>query len=284
MKKILITGANGFLGYNLVHYLYHHINCDIIAADINCSQLSNFNITKITTDILQLDPNDNLFAFFGKPDVLIHLAWQDGFNHHADSHINNLPKHYHFLTNLIKNGCKSVSVMGSMHEIGCYEGAVNAQTPCFPLSNYGIAKNALKQMLLTFCDGKDISFKWLRGYYITGDEQHNHSIFSKILNLAAQGQKTFPFTTGENKYDFLDIHDVIQQIAAASLQTQTNGIIEICSGQPISLKEKVEDFITQKHLDIQPEYGAFPCRKYDSPAIWGDNSRIQTIMSQRGIL
>lgn len=121
MKKILITGANGFLGYNLVHYLYNNVNCNIVATDINLSKLEKFNINKIEADIFDCDEK-NLFEYFNKPDVLIHLAWQDGFNHKADSHIINLPKHYKFLTNIIENGCKSVSVMGSMHEVGFYEG------------------------------------------------------------------------------------------------------------------------------------------------------------------
>ena len=271
MKKILITGANGFLGYNLVHYLYNNVNCNIVATDINLSKLEKFNINKIEADILDCDDKKNLFEYFNK---------QDGFNHKAASHIINLPKHYKFLTNIIENGCKSVSVMGSMHEVGFYEGEVSAQTPCFPLSNYGIAKNALRQMMSVYCDEKDVSFKWLRGYYITGDEKHNHSIFTKILNFVDEGKKTFPFTSGKNKYDFLDIHDVIKQISAASLQTKENGIIEICSGKPVSLREKVEEFISSKHLDIKPEYGAFPSRKYDSNAIWGDSSRIQKIMNE----
>lgn len=280
MSTILITGANGFLGYNLVSYLYNNVNCNIIATDISCSKLKKFNINKIEADILNFDGQYNLFKYFNKPDILIHLAWQDGFNHKADSHIINLPKHYRFLTNIIENGCKSVSIMGSMHEIGYYEGAVNAQTPCFPLSNYGIAKNALRQMMIVFCEEKNISLKWLRGYYITGDEKHNNSIFSKILNFVNEGKKTFPFTSGKNKYDFLDINDVIKQITEASLQTKENGIIEICSGNPISLKEKVEEFISKNHLNIKPEYGAFKNRKYDSPAIWGDNSRIKKILNK----
>ena len=280
MKTVLITGANGFLGYNLIQYLYHNIQCDIIATDICCNHLDEFDIKKIETDLLNIPDDKEIFDYFGKPDILIHLAWQDGFNHKADSHINNLSKHYNFVKRLMDGGCKSVSVMGSMHEIGNYEGMVTASTPCFPLSNYGIAKNALRQLLMVYCDGKDISLKWLRGYYITGDEKHNHSIFSKILNYAEEGKKSFPFTSGKNMYDFLDIKDVIKQIAKSSLQKDINGIIEICSGKPVSLKDKVEEFILNNGLDIKPEYGAFPTRKYDSPAIWGDASTINEILKK----
>ena len=71
--------------------------------------------------------------------------------------------------------------MGSMHEIGYHVGEVNNDTHCNPMSLYGIAKNALRQAVLTYVDGKDVSVKWLRAFYITGDDVHNNSIFAKIL-------------------------------------------------------------------------------------------------------
>ena len=44
------------------------------------------------------------------------------------------------------------------------------------------------------------------------------------------------------------------------------------------LKDKVEQFIKEKNLDIAPEYGVYPSRRYDSPAIWGDATLINKIM------
>ena len=103
--------------------------------------------------------------------------------------------------------------MGTMHEIGYYEGEVNSTTPCSPLSMYGIAKNALRQAIMTYCEDKDVSLKWLRAYYITGDDKNNKSIFARILQMAQEGQKTFPFTSGVNKYDFIDVAKLAQYIA-----------------------------------------------------------------------
>jgi dTDP-6-deoxy-L-talose 4-dehydrogenase (NAD+) len=42
----------------------------------------------------------------------------------------------------------------------------------------------------------------------------------------------------------------------------------------------VEQFIKDHHLDIQLEYGKFPDRAYDSPCEYGDNKKIQKIMSK----
>ena len=62
------------------------------------------------------------------------------------------------------------------------------------------------------------------------------------------------------------------------IQDKYNGIINICSGRPEKLADRVERFIVDNKLNIKLEYGAFPDRPYDSKAVWGDNSIIHNIM------
>ena len=127
---------------------------------------------------------------------------------------------------------------------------------------------------------KNVSIKWLRAYYITGDDTNNHSVFTKLLEANQQGKKEFPFTKGTNQFDFIDIYELAKMIALASIQNEIEGIINVCSGEPTSMKDKVEDFIKAHNLDIKLNYGAFPSRKYDSPVIYGDNSKILKILEE----
>lgn len=282
MPHIFVTGAGGYIGCHVVEFLCNK-NFQVTACDLKPDRIDP-RARFVQMNILEPVDCTRLFASVGKPDALIHLAWQDGFNHKALSHLTNLSHHYTFLTEMMNHGVQSISVMGSMHEVGYHEGAVTADTPCRPLSLYGVAKNALRQACLSYTEGQPVSFKWLRAFYITGDDRQNQSVFSKILQAAAEGKTTFPFTTGESKYDFLDVHSLAEQIASASLQTKINGIINCCSGVPVSLKDKAETFIAQNHLNIRLEYGVFPARKYDSPAIWGDATLIRQIMQQEDTL
>ena len=280
MRNIVVTGANGYIGHHVISNLCEMCPQDkIIAVDFRNDKLDE-RTKFLDVNILAEADNEQLYEKLHKPDICIHLAWQDGFNHKSDAHLANLASHFHFLRNLIEHGCKSISVMGTMHEVGYWEGEINANTPCNPLSMYGIAKNALRQALLTYCEDKEVSIKWLRAYYITGDDKHNKSIFAKILQMAEEGQKTFPFTSGVNQYDFIDIEILAKYIATASIQNEIAGIINVCSGKPVALKDKVEAFIEEKGLDIRPEYGVFPTRKYDSPAIWGNADLINKIMDK----
>ena len=113
----------------------------------------------------------DLYRKLGSPDVCIHLAWRDGFRHNSAAHMKDLSSHVTFLNTLIDGGLKDLSVMGTMHEVGYWEGAINESTPCKPQSQYGHCKNALRQsMMLTLADSP-CKLHWLRAYYITGERR-----------------------------------------------------------------------------------------------------------------
>ena len=277
MKRVLVTGAGGYIGRYVVDRLLEK-GLEVVAADIHTEQI-NPMAERISIDIFSGAPH--LYQQLGSPDILIHMAWLDGFVHNSPKHIEYLPHHYTFLKNMLANGLPHFTVMGTMHEIGYYEGAVTEHTPTNPLSLYGIAKNTLRQICGLFqTEYPKTIIQWLRAYYIYGDDALNHSIFAKIMAAAKEGKSTFPLNSGKNQYDFIEVKELARQIVAASLQEEIRGIINCCTGQPVSLGEQVERFIAQHHLSIQPQYGMFPDRPYDSPAIWGDPGKIQTIMSR----
>lgn len=273
--KILVTGANGYLGQGVVKCLLDK-KCDVIATDFRTDNVDN-RAKKINCDLYEIsDP----FNFFEKPDILLHMAWRDGFIHYSDNHINDLPKHYIFIKNMIQKNIKKVSIMGSMHEVGFFEGSINENTPCHPLSLYGICKNALRDAADMLAKQSNVLFQWLRGYYIVGNSEFGSSIFSKIAIAAKEGKKEFPFTMGQNQYDFINYEDFCKRVAETVIQNDINGIINICSGKPEKLADRVERFIKENKYDIKLVYGAFPDRPYDSKAVWGDSSKIEKIMNK----
>lgn len=274
--KILVTGANGYLGQGIVRALCDK-GAEVVAADFSIENVDS-RAKAVACDLFSVEEP---YTTFGCPEVVLHLAWRDGFVHNSLRHVDDLPAHYAFLRKMAESGVERLCVMGTMHEIGFFEGCIREDTPCNPQNLYGIAKDALRKLTKQLCLEKKIGFQWLRGYYIVGNSRFGNSIFSKITAAEEQGQAEFPFTTGQNQYDFVDYPEFCTQVAAAAMQDEVDGIINICSGRPEKLCDRVERFIRENGYSIKLAYGKFPDRPYDSKAVWADDSKIQKILQNK---
>lgn len=274
--RVLVTGANGYIGQGIVRRLIDN-EIEVVAVDLNCENVDERAI-RISGDFFK---EKNPYETYGCPDILLHLAWRDGFSHASMNHMIDLPKHYQFIEKLILGGTKQICIMGSMHEVGFFEGCIDENTPCRPQSLYGIAKNALRQSVELLSKAHDICFQWIRGYYIVGNTEYGCSIFSKLTQAEKRGDSYFPFTMGTNQYDFIDYDEFCMQVVAVITQKKINGIINCCSGKPMRLGERVEQFLRDNKYNIKLKYGAFPDRPYDSKAVWGCDKKIREILVEK---
>lgn len=125
--KILVTGANGYIGLHIVKTLLDK-GIQVIACDLNTDEVDK-RAERKNIDLFTL-PDTNIYTLLGTPDVCLHLAWRNGFVHNASTHLGDLSAHYRFLTRIIDDGLPQLAVMGTMHEIGYWEGAIDENTPC----------------------------------------------------------------------------------------------------------------------------------------------------------
>ncbi len=274
--KILITGANGYIGQGVTKALLDD-GIEVIATDLDDTYIDSRAIKSIC-NIFELE---NPYEYFEKPDAVLHLAWRDGFTHNSINHAKDLYGHFQFLKNLIDSGINQVCVMGSVHEVGFYEGSIDEHTMTNPQSLYGISKNALRQYVKLLCDEKGSIFQWIRGFYIVGNTESGCSIFSKITQAEKEGKMEFPFTMGMNQFDFIDYDKYCYQVASVIEQNEITGIINCCSGIPMRISERVEKFLSDNSYSIKLKYGAFPDRSYDSKAIWGNDHKILDILKAK---
>lgn len=274
--RYVVTGAGGYLGPHVVTALIERGHEVLAVVRPGSSSSTHPDAVRVEADILSPEFDVRVW---GSPDGIVHLAWQDGFTHNSPAHIGQLSAHYRLLTAVAEMGCPRIVALGTMHEVGYWEGAIDATTPTDPLSQYGIAKEALRRAL-PLALPSTTSTAWARAYYIYGDDRRSNSIFRKILEAADEGRTTFPFTSGKNRYDFIRVEELGRQLAALTDATDVTGTVNCCTGEPVSLAEKVEQFITENDLPISLEYGAFPDRPYDSPGTWGDATIIREVMAR----
>lgn len=272
--RILVTGANGYIGRHVIPELLSR-GVKVTAVDLMCGAVD------ARCDVVEmniLDARGGLYERFGRPDACIHLAWRNSFDHDNPSHTEDLDRHFRFLSGLVDEGLPQLVVMSTMHEVGYFEGAITEDTPTNPVTPYGKAKNTLRMKMTEYCRQKNCILQWIRGFYIVGDDENNNSVFTRMVEAHRQGNEPFPFTTGKNKFDFISIDDLAVQIAATVMQKEVTGVINCCSGTAIPLMDEVEKFLKERNMNIQLDYGKFPERADESPAVWGDPTKINQIM------
>lgn len=277
MSRVVVTGAAGYLGPHVVTAMLDRGH-EVVAAVRTAKGVDlDPRAEVVEADILAPDFDP---AVWGPTShAVIHLAWKDGFRHNSPAHMSQLSAHFTLLTGLAERGVSRIVALGTMHEVGYWEGAIAADTPTDPLSQYGIAKDALRRSL-TLALPETTSLAWARAYYIFGDDRRADSIFRKLLDAADSGKTKFPFTMGKNLYDFIRVEELGRQIAALTDAEDVTGTLNCSSGRPVSLAEQIESYIGENNLDITLEYGAFPDRPYDSPGVWGDAATITEILAR----
>lgn len=276
--KIALSGANGYIGSHVVKALVN-AGHEVIALDIKSDRVDP-RAKYINLDIFS--EVEGLFEKLGKPDVFLHLACKDVPRHNSPWHIESISKTFDLIKNLIDDGLGQIVTIGSMHDVGYFEGKITENTPTNPQTFYGISKDAIRKAVAVYAKEKGVTHQHLRFFYTFGDDlESSGSVFSKILQMAANGEKTFPFTDGKNEFDYIEINELAEQIRAVVEQKEITGIIHCCSGKPTAIRTQVETFIKMHNLDIKPDFGKYPTRPYDSPCIYGDNSKIQQILANR---
>src|SRR5215207_8914260 len=120
--KFLVSGADGYLGRHVVTALLELGSTVAVAVRPN-SDYTRSGTTRVSADVLCADPD--IFERTGRPDVCIHLAWEQGFVHNTPLHLENVSRHYNFLKHMLNGGLKHIVGIGTAHEIGPHLGPVN---------------------------------------------------------------------------------------------------------------------------------------------------------------
>jgi nucleoside-diphosphate-sugar epimerase len=281
MKKVLVTGATGFIGNHVIERLLK-ISQHVIATSPHEEKAKQFDwyskVTYLPLDLNALEANKDYFDYFGKPEVLIHLAWEGLPNYKSSFHVDRiLPQQYSFLSNLIQNGLNDLTVTGTCFEYGMRGGCLDESMEPAPANAYAIAKDSLRKALEDLQTLHSLSFKWARLFYMFGKGQNPKSILAQLETAIQNKEEVFNMSGGEQLRDYLPVESVAEYIVGIALQTEVEGIINCCSGFPISIKQIVTDYLRQRGATIKLNLGYYPYPDYEPMEFWGDSRKLRSI-------
>lgn len=239
MKKVIVTGANGFIGKTLVNALlekgYSVVALDIRFDDIlagnpkvTCVNVMGKSVESLKEDI----PAEEYDCFF-------HLAWA-GTSGPAradyDIQLNNVKLACDYIKLCKEVGCKRVVYASSINEMETYEYLQSDDIEPAGGYIYGTGKLAAHLMGETVAKMNGVEFipVIITNIYGVG-EKSARMIYTSIKKLV--NKEHCSFTAGYQTYDFIYITDAINSIIEVAEKGKAFNRYYIGSGEPKALRE-----------------------------------------------
>ena len=275
--KILVTGATGFIGNNVVLRLQArgHSVVAVARSEQRASTLSWYPETKFIACNIHSGGGELTAEKFGYPDALVHLAWPGLPNYKSLFHYEDtLFADYFFIKSLVEQGLKQVLVSGTCLEYGMQKDCLTEDMPTFPNNPYALAKDTLRKFLQSLQKQMPFTLQWCRLFYMYGRGQNPGSLLAQLDSAIDRGDKCFNMSGGEQLRDFLPVEEIARRIASLAEHVESDGIYNCCSGTPISIRALVEERIHERNAKIELNLGFYPYPDYEPMAFWGDAAKL----------
>lgn len=272
MKRVLITGANGFVGRQIVQSLDVE-GIDLIPAvrEGKENTVSKFkNVKKIITSKDLFAEDESWWEEQCKDvDIIIHTAWYVETGKYQDSskNIDCLIGSLKLARGAAKAGVSRFLGLGTCAEYDQSQGILTIDTPLKPLTIYAAAKASLFTTLSQWLPRENVSFAWIRLFYLYGEGENKKRLVPYVRSQILQGEFA-DLTSGKQVRDFMDVTEAGKKIAEISLAKQI-GPINLCSGIPITVRQLVEKIADEYGRKDLLRFGIREDNLFDPPSVVG---------------
>jgi nucleoside-diphosphate-sugar epimerase len=274
MKTILLTGATGFVGRNIIKVLNKKkVNIIPVIRPKSKKKLDLKKIKNIKRIILSKDIfKENKLWWKDQckgVDIIIHTAWfvEPG------KYLKSIKNKQCLMGSL--NLAKGAALAGVKRFIGigtCFEydlsfGQLSVNTPLNPMTPYARAKVNLYRELLIYFSKHPIDFLWCRLFYLYGEGEDKRRLVPYINNQIKNGKKV-ELTNKNYIRDYLKVSMAAKMIVEVALGKK-KGAVNICSGVPITIEafaKKIADKYQRRDL---LNFGSKSFNSNDPPCVVG---------------
>ncbi len=156
---------------------------------------------------------------------------------------------------------------GTCFEYDLSGGTLPADTPLLPSTPYAGAKAAAFQALSQWLPAQGVSFLWARLFYLYGEGEDPRRLVPYLRRQLAAGERA-DLTSGRQVRDFLDVSEAASKIVDA-LYSDAEGAYNICSGEPITVRQLAERIADEYGRRDLLNFGARPDNLVDPACVLG---------------
>ncbi|MDF9840208.1 MULTISPECIES: GDP-mannose 4,6-dehydratase [unclassified Paenibacillus] len=282
MKKVLVTGAGGFVGTHLVNYLQTQ-ECEVWGGYKDIYEPDSMPY-KLVLDITNQESVDNVIKHI-KPDIIFHLAaisnvpfsWEYPKTTFEVNQLGTL----NLLNSLLNFSPDTLLInIGSSEEYG-----IPSQIPTdenhllTPITPYGSSKLISGLTVMQYFKKYGLKSIHVRAFNHIGPGQPTGFVtadFAKQIIGIERGVLNANINVGnlEAKRDFLDVRDVVRAYWEIAQRGMVGEVYNVCSGNAISISDILSKLIAFSHVNAVVNVDNQKYRKIDVPIIEGNNKKL----------
>jgi nucleoside-diphosphate-sugar epimerase len=273
MKKILITGASGFIGRHCLPILLTR-GYEVHAADSRPSTDNLPDVCWHQVDLLNSLETRRLMGEV-RPKHLLHFAWftTPGGYWTARENLDWVSASLDLLQAFEEHGGTRVVMAGTCAEYDWQYGYCSEQiTPLVPATLYGISKHSLQIMVEAFARQSGLSAAWGRIFFLYGPHEHPSRLIPSVIISLLKGEPA-RCSHGNQIRDFLYVQDVADAFVAL-LESNASGAVNVASGCPIALRDVINNIAEQLGRKDLIQLGILPVPANEPQLLVADVSRL----------
>jgi GDP-4-dehydro-6-deoxy-D-mannose reductase len=291
--RVLVTGANGFVGRHLVHELIQRGGSEIVAGSLDGAPAAGLEGSGARWVPLDVTSTESIRSAVRccRPDRVFHLAGQSSVGQSFEAPLEtweiNATGTLRLLESL-RRDCvvpprlllvSSAEVYGRVPEA---EQPIRESHPIRPLTPYGASKGSAELCALQFAEMRAVDAVIARSFNHIGPGQDARFVLPSLARQLVRirrgvGEPVLRVGNLNVRRDFLDVRDVVQAYLALMESGESGGVYNVCSGEDRSLLTVVEELVRLSETGARIEEDPERFRPADIPALVGDPSRVRAL-------
>jgi UDP-glucose 4-epimerase len=287
-RRVLVTGASGFVGSHVVRRLVHD-GAQVVALT-TAKSLRPTRLTDVLGDLELVqsdicDASSLVRAVEGaRPELVIHLAAFTHVGRSFERVEENIETNVQGTVNLLQalgGDFERFVYIGSGDVYGDGPAPFREDQPVSPVSPYAVSKYAAER----FCRMYHQAYGWpivcLRPFNAFGPGQSVDRVVPELIVAGLEG-RSLPMTEGRQTREFTFVEEVAEAFVLALTAAGIDGeVLNVCRGEEVSMRDLALGVARLLGSGVEPNFGALPYRPNEIWRMVGDASRTEQALGWR---